>query len=418
MRIVALLILLFYSSVSFSQQTLSLESCYESLQKNYPLIKNKALISEQSKYQLEAINAKQLPQFNLLLQASYQSDVTQMPINNDMFGIEPPNKDQYKSEIQMNQLIYAGNYIEASENLESTKSKVALQEVEVSIHQVEKQVNQLYFSILLQQNKTQLLVQNIELLNTQLSEVKSGIENGTILPSSDLVIEVEILKLEQQLLQTTLNEQQLKESLSELIGITIQPNTQLSTDYIQQMQSAPLASPELNLFEFQKEQIEASEVLLSKNNSLKINGFATGGYGNPGLNFLENSFETYYLFGVRLNWNFLDWNINKNERKSLLISKDLIDTQTDLFNLQTNIALQEQQTEIDKFEVLISSDKKIIELQNKIVARAQALLNNGVYLASNYVFEVTNLIKAQNQLKTHEIQLLLSTANYNSTKGY
>ena len=418
MRKVALLILLFYSSVSFSQQTLSLESCYESLQMNYPLIKNKALISEQSKYQLEAINAKQLPQFNLLLQASYQSDVTQMPINNDMFGIEPPNKDQYKSEIQMNQLIYAGNYIEASENLESTKSKVALQEVEVSIHQVEKQVNQLYFSILLQQNKTQLLVQNIELLNTQLSEVKSGIENGTILPSSDLVIEVEILKLEQQLLQTTLNEQQLKESLSELIGITIQPNTQLSTDYIQQMQSAPLASPELNLFEFQKEQIEASEVLLSKNNSLKINGFATGGYGNPGLNFLENSFETYYLFGVRLNWNFLDWNINKNERKSLLISKDLIDTQTDLFNLQTNIALQEQQTEIDKFEVLISSDKKIIELQNKIVDRAQALLNNGVYLASNYVFEVTNLIKAQNQLKTHEIQLLLSTANYNSTKGY
>ena len=418
MRIVALLILLFYSSVSFSQQTLSLESCYESLQKNYPLIKNKALISEQSKYQLEAINAKQLPQFNLLLQASYQSDVTQMPINNDMFGIEPPNKNQYKSEIQMNQLIYAGNYIEASENLESTKSKVALQEVEVSIHQVEKQLNQLYFSILLQQNKTQLLVHNIELLNTQLSEVKSGIENGTILPSSDLVIEVEILKLEQQLLQTTLNEQQLKESLSELIGITIQPNTQLSTDYIQQMQSAPLASPELNLFEFQKEQIEASEVLLSKNNSLKINGFATGGYGNPGLNFLENSFETYYLFGVRLNWNFLDWNINKNERKSLLISKDLIDTQTDLFNLQTNIALQEQQTEIDKFEVLISSDKKIIELQNKIVARAQALLNNGVYLASNYVFEVTNLIKAQNQLKTHEIQLLLSTANYNSTKGY
>ena len=418
MRKVALLILLFYSSVSFSQQTLSLESCYESLQMNYPLIKNKALISEQSKYQLEAINAKQLPQFNLLLQASYQSDVTQMPINNDMFGIEPPNKDQYKSEIQMNQLIYAGNYIEASENLESTKSKVALQEVEVSIHQVEKQVNQLYFSILLQQNKTQLLVQNIELLNTQLSEVKSGIENGTILPSSDLVIEVEILKLEQQLLQTTLNEQQLKESLSELIGITIQPNTQLSTDYIQQMQSAPLASPELNLFEFQKEQIEASEVLLSKNNSLKINGFATGGYGNPGLNFLENSFETYYLFGVRLNWNFLDWNINKNERKSLLISKDIIDTQTDLFNLQTNIALQEQQTEIDKFEVLISSDKKIIELQNKIVERAQALLNNGVYLASNYVFEVTNLIKAQNQLKTHEIQLLLSTANYNSTKGY
>lgn len=418
MRKVALLIVLLYSSISFSQQTLSLESCYESLQKNYPLIKNKALINEQSKYQLEAINAKQLPQFNLLLQASYQSDVTQMPIDNAMFGIVPPNKDQYKSEIQLNQLIYAGNYIEASENLEASSSKVALQEIEVSIHQVEKQVNQLYFSILLQQNKTQLLVQNIELLKTQLAEVKAGIENGTILPSSDLVIEVEILKLEQQLLQTTLNEQQLKESLSELIGITIQPNTQLNTDFIQQMNSAPLVSPELTLFEFQKEQIDASEQLLSKNNSIKVNGFATGGYGNPGLNFLENSFETYYIFGVRLNWNFLDWNVNKNERKSLLISKDLIETQTDLFNLQTSIALQEQQTEIDKYQALISSDEKIITLQQKIVERAQSLLKNGVYLASNYILEVTNLINSETQLKTHEIQLLLSKANYNSTKGY
>ena len=418
MRKVVLFLLLFNSIFCISQQVLSLENCYQSLQTNYPLIKNRALINEKSNYQLEVINAKQLPQFNLLLQASYQSDVTQMPNSNGIPGIVPPNKDQYKSELHINQLIYGNNQIEAAENVEKANSKIALQEVEVSIHQLEKQVNQLYFSILLQQNKTKLLLQNINLLNTQLAEVQSGIENGAVLPSSDLIIEVEILKLEQELLETTLTEQQLKVSLSKLIGITVHPDTQLSTHTIQQRHSAPMANPELTLFELRKEHIKASEDLLSKNNSFKINGFATGGYGNPGLNFLKNSFETYYLFGIRLNWNILDWNATKNERKSLLVSKDLIDTQSEVFNLHTKIALQEQQTEIDKFEILIGRDEKIITLQKKIVDRAQSLLKNGVYLASNYILEVTNLIKAETQLKTHQIQLLLAKANYNSTKGY
>ena len=418
MRKVALIFLLFYSAFSQAQEVLSLENCYKSLRTNYPLIKNSALISEKSNYQLEAINAKRLPQFNLLLQASYQSDVTQIPNGNGIPGVVPPNKDQYKSELHINQLIYSENAIKASENVEKASSKIALQEVEVSIHQLEKQVNQLYFSILLQQTKTQLLLQNINLLNAQLKEVKSGIKNGTILPSSDLIIEVEILKLEQALLETTLTEQQLKESLSNLLGITIDPDTQLSTQTIQQQRSAPMVNPELTLFNLQKEYIEASEDLLSKNNSLKINGFATGGYGNPGLNFLENSFETYYLFGIRLNWNFLDWNANKNMRKSLLVSKNLIDTESEIFNLHAKIALQEQQAEIDKYETLIHTDEHIISLQKKIVDRAQSLLKNGVYLASNYILEVTNLKNAETQLKTHQIQLLLSTANYNSTKGY
>ena len=29
-------------------------------------------------------------------------------------------------------------------------------------------------------------------------------------------------------------------------------------------------------------------------------GFGTGGYGNPGLNMLDNSFQPYYLVGLKL----------------------------------------------------------------------------------------------------------------------
>ena len=31
-------------------------------------------------------------------------------------------------------------------------------------------------------------------------------------------------------------------------------------------------------------------------------GFATGGYGNPGLNVLDNSFQAFYTVGIKLDW--------------------------------------------------------------------------------------------------------------------
>ena len=35
----------------------------------------------------------------------------------------------------------------------------------------------------------------------------------------------------------------------------------------------------------------------------RIGAFVQGGYGRPGLNMLEDSFEPYYVAGVRLSWN-------------------------------------------------------------------------------------------------------------------
>ena len=41
---------------------------------------------------------------------------------------------------------------------------------------------------------------------------------------------------------------------------------------------------------------------------------------------------------------------NKKERKSLLINKEIIDNETEVFNLNTNIELRQQESEIKKIE--------------------------------------------------------------------
>lgn len=399
----------------YSQQQISLYDCYELINKNYPIIKQKALLEKQNEIDLEAIGNKSLPQLTLDAQATYQSDVTHVPIPNA--GIEPLNKDQYRATATLSQLIYNGGLIDASLEAKKNASETKQKQVEVNLYQLKKQINQLYFSILLLQEKSALLTVKQEQLEARIKEVKSGISYGTILPASDKVLQAELIKIKQQFIGIDYNKTSLFETLSSLLGEDINSSTILKNPVIYTDFQNIIHRPELELFQLKKNEIESNETLISKQNAPKISGFATGGYGYPGLNMLDNSFKGFYTIGLKLNWNVFDWNSNKKERKSLLINKEIIDNETEVFNLNTNIELRQQESEIKKIESFIDSDSEIIALRKEVLKTAESQLKNGVITSSAYITELTNLFEDENNLSTHNIQLLLAKANYNTTKG-
>jgi outer membrane protein TolC len=255
-------------------------------------------------------------------------------------------------------------------------------------------------------------------LETTLKEVKSGIKFGVLLPNSDSVLEAELLKIDQQLMEVDLNKTSLMTTLSMLIGIPVSPNITLENPEINTKLNSEIERPELALFQLQKEKLDASEQLIDKKNSPKLSGFATGGYGNPGLNMLDNSFQTYYITGIKLNWNVFDWNSTKKQRQSLQVNKEIIDSEQEVFELNTTMKLTQQQSEINKISAFIASDKEIIALRKKILETSRSQLKNGVITSSAFVTELTNLFEAENNLSTHHIQLQFAKANYNVTKGF
>ena len=417
MKKISLLLFTFISLTIFSQEKLSLTDCYQLVQQNYPLAKQTDLLAKQNELDVAIIQKEKLPKLDLLLQASYQSDVTKTPFMTPETGIEAPNLDQYKANLSVNQLIYGGGKINTSTDVKTAELNIKQQQIEVSLYQLKKQVNQLYFSILNLQETHTLLEAKRSQLYSKLKEVKAGIEFGTLLPVSDTFLEVELLRLEQKFIELDLNKQTLLKTLSELIGAEIPANTTIQNPKISINALNKLKRPELELFELKKQQIETSEKLIATKNIPQIVGFATGGFGNPGLNMLENAFKSYYWVGVRLNWTVFDWNTAKKERESLVINKEIIDNEAEIFNLNTNIELNQQNTEIKKITAFIDADKSIIELQKKIVKATESQLKNGVITASDYVTEITNLYEAETNLSTHKIQLLLAKANYNITQG-
>lgn len=400
---------------SFAQQSITLEECYQLVTENYPLAKQSQLLDAQSKLDKEVVSTSKLPQLSLDAQATYQSDVIEIPIPSA--SIEPLNKDQYRATLSVNQLIYNGGATDASLNVKSAQLKTKQKQVEVSLYQLKQQINQLYFSVLLAQESELLLNAKKEQLQAKLKEVQSGIKYGVILPSSDKVLEAELLKLKQQFQELESNKTALIETLSSLISQPLDVSTEFQNPLVETQTQTELARPELELFQLKKEEITTSKRLLSKQNSPKLLGFATGGYGNPGLNMLDNSFQTYYIVGVKLNWNVFDWNSNKKQRQSLAITKDVIDTETDTFKLNTTIELNQQQKDIDKIEGFIASDLEIISLRKEVLRTADSQLKNGVITSSAYITELTNLYEDENTLVKHKIQLQLAKANYNTIKG-
>jgi outer membrane protein TolC len=400
---------------SIAQQNITLEKCYQLVKDNYPLAKQTQLLDAQNKLEKEVVLTSKLPQFSLDAQATYQSDVIEIPIPNT--NIEPLNKDQYRATVSVNQLIYNGGVINASLDLKSAQLKTKQKQVEVSLYQLKQHINQLYFSILLAQESQELLSAKKVQLQAKLKEVQSGITYGTIISSSDKVLEAELLKINQQSQELLSNKEVLIETLSSLIHQPLNISTQFQKPLLEINIQTDLVRPELDLFQLKKEEITTSESLLSKQNAPKLLGFAIGGYGNPGLNMLDNSFQTFYTVGVKLNWNIFNWNSIKKQRQSLAINKDVLETQAETFKLNTNIELNQQQKEINKIEGFIISDLEIINLRKAVLQTADSQLKNGVITSSAYITELTNLYEDENTLLKHKIQLQLAKANYNIIKG-
>ncbi|WP_396171557.1 TolC family protein [Flavobacterium sp.] len=408
--ITSFLSIVFYAN---AQQSLTLEECYALANKNYPIAKQIDLLKQKSDLEVDALQTGKLPKIDLVAQGSYQNQVTTIP--NPM--LEPINKDQYRANIDVNQLIYNGGLIDANTKLKEAQTKTQQQQVEVNLYQLKSRINQLFFSILYLQERKEILISKQDQLLSKIKEVKSGIQYGAILPASEKVLEAENLKIKQQLSEIQFDKKRLFENLSSLTFTTVPETAILQKPIVITDESSQNNRPELKYFEFQNQQIEASKTVVSKNNLPKINAFGMAGYGNPGLNMVDNTFQPIFMVGLRANWNVFDWNKSKAEKDALTVSSQIVATEKETFLLNNSLQLQEMNNEIQKSEEIIKTDTEIIGLREYVEKSSNAQLKNGVITTSEYLVEFTNLYESRTNQKLHEIQLALAKANYQVAKG-
>jgi hypothetical protein len=71
---------------------------------------------------------------------------------------------------------------------------------------------------------------------------------------------------------------------------------------------------------------KSQKTQFQKSNLPKVNAFAQAGYGNPGLNMLDNSFQTFTC-SVQRRTGMCLIGINLKEKEALLISEAIVTTE-------------------------------------------------------------------------------------------
>ncbi|WP_428657492.1 TolC family protein [Runella sp.] len=412
-------LLMVLNHISHAQTTLSLEDCYRQAETHSPQAAQMPLIQEATDLQIKLLNRGYMPQSRLNGQATWQSDVTSVPISLPNFEISPPPKDQYKLTLDVTQTIWDGGVTEKQKAAALANQQVEKQRVAVDIYQIREQVSNLFFGAIFAER--QLL--NFEILQKEvqvkLTKTQASVQNGTAIRSNVLSLEARLLELEQQQLETQKRRAAALEGLSLLTGTAIDLSTSLQPPAATAIAAAVIARPELRLFDVQKQNLAVNEQLIKAKNLPKLSAFATGGYGRPGLNFLATQFKTYFIGGLQLQIPLAHLYTNSQglEIRQLRVNQQRIERQRESFLLATQIRLASQRQEVSRLQALVESDRKLIEIRGTIRKASESQLENGIITASDYLTELDNEDTSRQNLILHEIQLLQAQNNLRLTAG-
>ena len=415
-RIIFLFILLGGYLSAYAQ--LTLDDCQKKAQENYPVIKRYGLIEQSKQYNLSNAAKGYLPQVQVNAKATYQSEVITLPITIPGITVPKLPKDQYQAVVDVNQVVWDGGAIHSQKQVIQANSEMETQQYNVDMYALKDRVNQLYFGILLFDNRLEQNKIFMDDLDRSYRTIADYIKNG-IATQADLdAVRVEQLNAGQTKTQLQSTRTAYLEMLSIMIGETIAPNTVFTkpaTDF--DALSSTVNRPELQLFDAQKELFDSQKGVIKSSYMPKLGVFIEGGVGRPGLNMLSGTWDPFYIVGARLSWNFSSLYTKGNDMKKIEVNKNTVDTQRELFMYNIRLAENTQNADIQRIRDLMKEDNEIITLRGNIRKAAEAKVANGTGTVTDMLREMTQEDLARQTKVAHEIDLLTAIYNLKNTRN-
>ena len=402
----------------------TLEECQRAAEQNYPLIRQYGLIEKTTQLTLANLQKGWLPQVSATAQATYQSDVASWPdgmksmmqgMGINMKGLK---KDQYRVGVDISQTVYDGGAISSQKQIAQEQEQVQLAQTEVSLYQVKKRVNEMYFSLLMLEEQMQLNRDLQELLSGNERKLESMVKRGTAAESDWLNVKAERLNVMQQATTLESSQQMLKEMLSTFCGLEVKD--------VQKPDGASLLSatgqrPELKLFDAQLRLADAQEKSLDAALKPRFGLFAQGYYGYPGLNMFEDMMRHQWslngIIGARITWNIGALYTRRNDKAKLQQQRLLTESNREVFLFNNRLEQIQQNQEIARYRKLMTDDEEIIQLRSAVRKAAESKLAHGIIDVNDLVREINQENAARVQQKMHELEMLKQIYDNAYTKG-
>lgn len=401
--------IIFHFSLCVAQ---SLEECQRAAEENYPLIRQYDLIEKTTDLTVANIGKGWLPQVSASAQATWQNDVVSFPKQMQALyqqmglNMEGLRKDQYRVGVDISQTVYDGGMISSQKQVAREQGKVQAAQNEVSLYNVRKRVNEMYFSLLLLDEQIKLNNDLQELLAGNEKKLTSMVKNGIAAESDLKNVKAERLNVVQQKTNLEAQRRMLQNMLSIFCGIEVK-----------QLEKPALAEtggvnnrPELRLFDSQLSLANAQEKALDAALLPKLSLFAQGYYGYPGYNMFEDMMRHDWslngMVGARLAWNIGALYTRKNDKGKIQLQRDLTENNRDVFLFNNRLEQIQQNENIARYKRLMAEDDEIISLRSAVRRAAESRLSHGIIDVNDLLREINQENAAKVQQTMHEIELL------------
>ena len=392
----------------------TLEECQQAAERNYPLISQYGLIEKTTDLTVSNLSKGWLPQVTASAQATYQSDVVAWPdqmqtiyqqMGLDMKGLK---KDQYKVGIDVQQMVFDGGAISSQRDIAREQGRVQEAQTEVTMYQVRRRVNEMYFGLLMLDEQIALNNDLQSLLAANEQKLSSMWKRGTASESDYHAVKAERLNVMQQ--ATTLDAQRkaVMRMRSAFCGMEV---THVEKPALIALPSQDVAQrPELKAIDAQLSLANAQERLLNSALMPKLSLFATGFYGYPGYNMFDDMMSHDWswngMVGARLSWNLGAFYTHRNDKAKIRLQRDMAETNREVFLFNNRLELIQQNENIEQYRRLMNDDEEIIALRSSVRKAAESKLAHGIIDVNDLVKEINAENAARVQQSMHEIKLL------------
>lgn len=399
--------LILFPWMAMAQTPIRLHELYRSLELHHPYRDLKEA-SKTIELQQKKINAlTSLPQTNLQGQATWQSDVTEIPLIIPGLDIPGQAHDQYRTVLEISQNLYDGGTRKALDEQSIRGTEVESAQTDVLIMSLKESVCRTYYSALM----ADLAIKQLELLSTDLDQkaikLSNQIKEGVVSGYQEAVLQIKLKETRQNILDAKKQKINALKTLDLLTGMKLDTAVQLAV--LDNPVNDPEARrPELEVLDAQKK-FQAAQFQLSRTKyQPRLQAFGQLGYGRPGLNLLSDDFEPYSILGLRWQWNLGNLYSHQSTKDKNILQANLnkIKIQEDAFLIQQNIKEQAQLMEIENLNQLIQEDQAMIALHERVVKSSEAQFENGIITINEYATDTYNLTQAK--LKTDIHLALLS----------
>ena len=406
-------------------QAQTLEECQRAAEQNYPLIRQYGLIEKTTSLNVANIQKGWLPQVTASAQATLQTDVTAFPdklqtvFQQTGITMDGLKKDQYRVGIDVQQTVYDAGNIKSQKEIARRQGELQSRQNEVTMYNVRRSVNEMYFSLLLVDEQIRLNADLQTVLEGNEKKLAAMLKGGTASESDWQNVKAERLNVVQKMTGLQSQRTALARMLSIFCGIEV--NGLVKPEMPENMNPSINLRPELKALDAQLRLTDAQERALDAAMMPRLGVFAQGYYGYPGYNMFEDMMSRKFswngMIGARLTWNIGALYTRKNDKAKLQVQRETTEVNRERFLFDNNLEQIEQNENISRYRQMMTDDEEIISLRSSIRKAAESKLAHGIIDVNDLVREINSENKARVEQCIHEIEMLKEIYDLKITIG-